>query len=272
MLNMQNSLVNDTLKEIRQRIGKELEEISTKELVISVGYTAVHTSSDDVGLAYTPLLDFSHESCSLFSRAGTLTRLSAAELAELALSWDLSERVAGIAALNALSQLAIKTKGDDIIKKYGDAIDLTKIRKNDTVVMIGNMRPSVEKLRRLAREVLVLERNIGLRDKDTFPDTAAEAVIPRGDVVFITGATLCNGTADRILELSKNAREVVMLGASAGIFPPSLFEKGVTGVGPMEIFDTGKAMQAISQGGGTRALLNKSARFVFYEPRNRRKK
>ena len=137
--------------------------------------------------------------------------------------------------------------------------------------MVGNMRPSVQMLRRKAKEVLVLERTVGLRDKDTFPDTAVEAVIPRGDVVFITGATLCNGTTDRILELSKKAREVIMLGASAGIFPPTLFEKGVTAVGAMEIFDANKAMKAISEGGGTFALL-KCARFVVYEPKVRKKR
>ena len=123
---MRNSLVKDALKEIRQRIGKEINGITTKELVIGVGYTGVRISSDDIGLANTPLTDFSPESCNLFSRAGALTDLPANELAELAQSWDLSERVVGIAALNALSQLAIRTKGDDIIKKYGDAVDLAR--------------------------------------------------------------------------------------------------------------------------------------------------
>ena len=110
---------------------------------------------------------------------------------------------------------------------------------------------------------------MGLRDKDTFPDTAAEAIIPQGDIVFLTGATLCNGTADRILELSKNAREVVMLGASAGIFPPALFQRGVTAVGSLEILDPGKVMRAISEGGGGFAVL-KSARYVVHEPKTKR--
>ena len=34
--------------------------------------------------------------------------------------------------------------------------------------MIGNMRPSVEKLKRRSKEVLVLERSVGLRDKGPF--------------------------------------------------------------------------------------------------------
>ena len=156
---MRNALVKDTLRELRRRIGKEICDIMVKDLVIGFSYTGVRISSDDVGIANTPLDDFSRNSCSVFSRAGTLTNMRAIELAELAQSWDLSERVVGIAALNALSQLAIRTKGDDIVKKYGDVVDLIKIRKGDTAVMIGNMRPSVEKLRHKSKEVLVLERS-----------------------------------------------------------------------------------------------------------------
>lgn len=265
---MRNTLMKDTLEDVLMRLGKDVDGVTTKQLVMSVGYTAVRLSSDDIGLANTPTEDFSPESCNVFSRAGTLTELPVRELAELAQSWDLSERVVGIAALNALSQLAIRTKGDGIAKEYGDAVGLTRVDKGDTVVMVGNMRPSVEKLRTLAKEVLVLERSIGLRDRGTYPDTAVEVVVPKGDVVFLTGATLCNGTTDRILELSKNAREVVMLGVSAGVFPPTLFERGVTAVGSMEIFDPERAMKVISEGGGSHSLRT-SGREVVYKPDNR---
>jgi len=132
--------------------------------------------------------------------------------------------------------------------------------------VVGNMRHSVEKLRARAKRVLVLERSIGLRDEGSYPDTAGEEVIPKGDLVFITGATLCNGTIDRVLELSKNAREVVVLGATAGIFPSTLFQKGATAVATMEILDAEKAMRAISQGGGKPALI-KNARLVVFRPR-----
>jgi uncharacterized protein (DUF4213/DUF364 family) len=258
------TLVKSTLREIRRKVPG-IHRVTSAEVVIGVGYTAVRTSTGDVGLANTPLDDLSPESCNVFSRAGTLTDVPTIELAGIADSWDLSERVVGLAALNALSQLAIRKNLTSVVREYGDAVDLTNVRKDDVVVLVGNMRPSAEKLRRTAKEVLVLERSMGLRDKDTLPDTAADAVIPRADVVFMTGATLCNGTADHILELSKNAREVVMLGATAGIFPPSLFRKGATAVGCMEILDARGAMRVAAEGGGTFALL-KSAKFVVYKP------
>jgi uncharacterized protein (DUF4213/DUF364 family) len=267
---MEITLVKSALREIRRKVP-EVKRVACDEVVIGVGYTGVRTSTGDVGLANTPLGDLSPESCNIFSRAGTLTGVPAFELAGLADSWDLSERVVGLAALNALSQLAIRRSSAGMIKKYGDAVDLTDVRKDDVVALVGNMRPSAEKLRRMAREVLVLERSIGLRDRDTLPDTAAEAVIPRADVVFMTGATLCNGTADHILELSRNAREVVMLGASAGILPSALFKKGATAVGSMEILDARGAMRAVAEGGGTFALL-RFAKFVVYQAKSGRRR
>ncbi len=262
---MRSSLMRDALFDVLKRLGKEVGEISTKELIVGVNYTAVRLSTDDIGLANTPIEDLSPESCSLPSRAGTLTDIPTVELARMSESWDLSERVVGIAALNALSQAALKTHGEDIVREYGDVIGLTGVEEGDTVVMVGNMRHSVEKLRPRVKEVLVLERSIGLRDVRTFPDTVVEVVVPRGDVVFVTGATLCNGTADRILELAENAREVVMLGPSAGVYPPSLFSRGVTAVAPVELIDPEGAMRGIREGGGNTAL-HRSAREVVYRP------
>lgn len=262
---MKNTLVKVALGELGKRI-RGIERVTTEEVVLGVGYTGVRTSTGSLGLANTPLDDLSPESCNIFSRAGTLTETPTIELARLADSWDLGERVVGVAALNSLSQIAIESSGSSFVRKYGDAVDLTEVRKDDSVVIVGNMRPSAEKLKRRAKEVVVLERSVDLRDRNTLPDTAAESVIPRANVVFMTGATLCNGTADRLLELSRNAREVVMLGASAGIFPPALFSKGATAVGSMEILDAKKAMRVVAEGGGTLALL-KCGRFVVYTAR-----
>lgn len=262
---MATRLMEEALEDVTKKLGGRMKDIGIKELVVGVNYTAVRLSTDDIGFANTLLDEFSPETSNLFSRAGTVADQPLTELVRLAKSWDLSERVVGIAALNALSQCAVRTGGVEISRRYGDVVRLTKVKRGDTIVMVGNMRHSVEKLKPLVKEVLVLERTTGLRDKGTFPDTAAEAVIPRGDVVFLTGASLCNGTTDRILELSSRAREVIIMGASAGIFPPTLFRNGVTGAGLVEISDPDRAMKVISQGGGNPGLRN-CGREVVYKP------
>jgi uncharacterized protein (DUF4213/DUF364 family) len=58
------------------------------------------------------------------------------EVAELSRSWDLSESVVGVAALNALSQLAIERNIERYIIAEGNFIGHSEIRKDDTVVLL----------------------------------------------------------------------------------------------------------------------------------------
>ena len=85
-------------------------------------------------------------------------------------------------------------------------------------------------------------------------DTAAEEVLPRADVVIITGTALANGTIDRLLELSKNAREKGLVGPTASIFPDPIFRHGVTLIGGVRVTDGEKIIQIISEGGELQIL------------------
>ncbi len=50
------------------------------------------------------------------------------------------------------------------------------------------------------------------------------------DIVTITGSAFCNGTMDELIELSAGARELMVQGQSASMFPMPLFDRGVTAV------------------------------------------
>jgi uncharacterized protein (DUF4213/DUF364 family) len=81
-------------------------------------------------------------------------------------------------------------------------------------------------LRAIVREVHVFERNPQLRD-DALPDTLVELILPKSDIVVISGSSLVNGTLDRLLHLSKGARSVAVAGPTASTLPEPLFERGV---------------------------------------------
>ena len=80
---------------------------------------------------------------------------------------------------------------------------------NAHVVVIGHF-PHVDRLAEYA-ELTVLERNC--RDDIDMPDPACEYVLPQADFALITGVTLENKTAPRLLELAKDAY-VTMVGPS----------------------------------------------------------
>lgn len=89
------------------------------------------------------------------------------------------------------------------------------------VVVVGHF-PGVEKHFADAAEAVILER---LPQKDDYPDSAAEFLIPAADYVFVTSSTLVNKTFPRLLELAAGSK-VIMVGPSTPI-TAQLFDAGV---------------------------------------------
>lgn len=247
---MPGRIINEvlyTLESVIPRIG----ELITEKVIIGLGYTATKLNTKHVGVCYTFASDIKPNRCQIWRRAGSLAGCPAIEIAKLSRSWDLSEAVVGVAALNALSQLAIEGHKEKYLISEGDFINHVEIRKEDTVVLVGNIRPFISKIKEKTKKLFILEKNTRLHGSNVLPEIAAEEVLPRADIVIITGSTLANGTIDRLLQLSKNAREVGIVGPTASVYPEPLFKHGVTLLGGINIKDGEKMLQIISEGGGT---------------------
>jgi len=91
--------------------------------------------------------------------------------------------------------------------------------------VVGYTKPLVEKLKAKVRELHVLERNPQIRG-NALPNTLAEIIVPKADVVIISGASMVNATLDRLLELSKRARLTAVVGPTASMLPEPLFQRG----------------------------------------------
>jgi uncharacterized protein (DUF4213/DUF364 family) len=175
-----------------------------------------------VGLCHTPTEDIGH---SHWGRGRDFHGFKALEIARLANSFDMIERTVGIATLNALSQHLMDSEGYE--RQVGvDIFDAIEAKEDDSAAVVGYIRPVVGKLRSKVREVHVFERNPQLRG-DALPDTFVDSILPEADIVVISGSSLVNGTLDRLLELSKKARVVVVAGPTAGMLPEPLFERSV---------------------------------------------
>jgi uncharacterized protein (DUF4213/DUF364 family) len=260
------TVLSDSFLEIRDTLPR-IKRIKVANVVIGAGYTGVSLSSGEVGLAYSLLSEYASGCCELMKRAGRLSGSRALELARLALSWDIRSRVVGVATINALSQLSLRNYADRISASKGDVADHLDVRRC-VVTVVGNIAPTIRKLRPKAKRLYVLERNPDLRDDDMLPDTAAEEVIPESDVVLITGTSIVNGTVDRLLELSRNSKEVALVGATAGVPPTVLFEHGATAVATIKVKDPERVMRIIAEGGGTPSFAD-VVEFVIYRPRQR---
>lgn len=181
------------------------------------------------------------------------------EMAELAKSWCFEEASLGVAALNAwYSQRALL---DPLGCSYDEAVEVPDgtVRKMDafemyrpqiaaegdaSVVVVGHF-PHVERIEEYA-QLTVLERKCS--QANDVPDPACEYVIPGADYLFMTGVTLINKTAPRLLDLAENVT-TVMVGPSV-IMAPFLFRWGVDMLAGSVVADPERARFAVKNGAG----------------------
>lgn len=188
------------------------------------------------------------------------------DVAELAKSWCFEEASLGVAALNAW--YARKELLDPLGATYDAPVELPDgtIRKTDAfelyrplveeagakrgdgkqahVTVVGHF-PHVDRITEYAR-LTVLERNCS-QALDT-PDPACEYVLPKTDFAFITGVTIINKTAPRLLDLTKNAT-TVFVGPSV-VMSPFLFDWGARTLAGSIVADPEKARFAVKNGAG----------------------
>ena len=139
---------------------------------------------------------------------------------EALLSWNMEEASEALAAVNAHYNRAdcgyVKPECKTL-----EGIDL----RGRTVGMIGKMlghsNMTAEDFAQ-AKALYILERE---EKPDTLPDSACEYILPRCDLVIITGSAAINKTLPRLLELSRNA-QVILTGPSVSCCP-ALLDLGI---------------------------------------------
>ena len=180
-------------------------------------------------------------------------------VAELSKSWCFEESTLGVAALNAY--YAQKPLLDPLGAVYDEPVELPDgtvrkmdafelyrpriaARKDANVTVVGHF-PHVDRIAEYAN-LTVLERNC-THELDT-PDPACEYVVPQTDYLFMTGVTIINKTAPRLLDLAKDAT-VVMVGPSV-VMSPFLFDWGVEMLAGSTVANPEKVRFAVKNGAG----------------------
>jgi hypothetical protein len=78
-------------------------------------------------------------------------------------------------------------------------------------------------------------------------------------VVVITGSAIVNHSIEEVLELASSAREIVVVGPTASMWPAPLFERGVTIIGGVCITNSDLALRIVGEGGAGQALMEHCA-------------
>ena len=231
-------------------IGCIPENLTVIDCTAGVNWTSVESSEGGFGIAKTiPVQSMP------FSFQGEIKGAPLKQIAELSKSWNFIEAALGAAAISAFHNFPARaldcgsthpnkaSKDQTSFDVYHDEV------KGCKVAVVGHF-PDLEKQFGSICELTILERAPEFGD---LPDPACEYILCEQNYVFITGCTLVNKTLPRLLELSRNAK-TVMVGPST-ILSPVMFDHGAHGLSGFIVRDARSCGAAI-RGGTIRKLFD----------------
>jgi len=206
------------------------------------------------GLASTPHDPGPHHEQTPVKEAGLLLEKDAMTLAYMANSPSPMESAIGMATINSLievdEQRCVELNAGDLLAKEGE---------DKRVAIVGHF-PFVPRLRKMVKELWVVERN---PQEGDVAESEAENLIPRADIVGITGTAFTNHTIERLLGLCNPNAYVVILGGTAPL-SPVLFDHGINAISGTKVVNPALALRCVSQGAtfkqikGIRLLIMKN--------------
>lgn len=165
-------------------------------------------------------------------------------MAQMAHSESILEAAIGLATINSLldvnEESCLELNARDLIADKG---------KDKRIAIVGHF-PLIPKLCDSSKELWVIEKNP--REGD-FTEDETENLIPRADIVGITGTAFTNHTLERLLDLCNPKAYVVVLGDSAPL-SPILFDYGVDAVSGTKVINNELALRCVSQGANFRQI------------------
>jgi hypothetical protein len=221
------------MKVIDDLISSLEEDASVREVHACVLWTAV--VSKHCGLAST--FRDKHPTHGRVRDAGSLRDKSALELAGYAQSDNLLEATIGMATINSLIDI---DESKCVTENARDA--LIREGKDKSIAIVGHF-PWVSQLRKVAKKLWVIEQRP--REND-LPAEASDKILPQADVVGITGTSLINHTAEKLLNLSRKSF-TVMIGPTSPL-SPVLFDYGVDIISGAKVVDAEKAILCLNEG------------------------
>jgi uncharacterized protein (DUF4213/DUF364 family) len=266
------SVIEETLARVAEVSGRELDSIEIERAVFGLFFTGVKLSDGSAGVCVTPKTIPEAVCCPSsvheMPMPGKIRGRRVSEVLGEARRDHGLRRTLAIAAMNALADAAWDRapRPGCTLHTGVDAFDLARIAPGDHVVVVGAFGPFLKELRRRKQSFHVLEQDARTLKPEELPffrpSEDAPDVVPRADVLFVTGTTLVNDSIDELLALARPGAEIVVVGPTVGLVPDALFERGVRVAGGIRVTDPDALLDVLSEGGSGYHFFGRSAEKV----------
>ena len=279
METMKSELLQESIEQIEDFFGSELEEITVERAVFGLFFSGVKLSAGAGGLCFTPVKEMPEAVCCPSSAkamplSGKLKGRPVKKYLEDIFSGNVLKRTLGIAALNALSMEIWERKAprEYEILQNTDAFDELDPTKYHKTVVIGALVPMLKKLIAADADFRVLEQDARtLKEwemKYYAPAEDAYKYVPDADLLVITGVTILNDTLPGLLEMAKSGAEILVTGPTASMLPDAFFRRGVTMLGGIQVTHADELLDIISEGGSGYHFFGKYAERTVIRKKN----
>lgn len=251
------------LERIYQQALPSLEGKRVSEVRIGLGLLAVELDDGSLAVSYV-LRDELPPGCAVIPADTPLRGIAAREMAVWAFKGFPNPLFTslGVAVLNSVvDPAAIERRSRDKLSEL--------IHPDDQIGMVGYIEPMAHFLKsRTAKELIIFDRS---REQlgDVYPESRQRELLPRCDILLVTGTTTLNRSLDAILEHATNAREVILMGTSTPLYPEAFRDTKVTQLaGSLWRQEHREAIfSAISEGRGIRALSTYGTKVYLAVPK-----
>jgi uncharacterized protein (DUF4213/DUF364 family) len=215
---------------------------SVKDIRQGVFHTGVLTRY--CGLAATLPRDALRQEPPMVKEPGFLLHQSPLYLARLSYSPSILEAAVGMATINSLLEVdenaCIELNAAELIMEKGTG---------KRVAVVGHF-PFIPRVIKSAKKLWVIEKN---PQKGDFGEAEADNLIPRADVVAITGTALTNHTMEHLLGLCNPKAYVIALGDTAPL-STILLDHGLDAVSGTRVMNAELAIRCVSQSANFRQI------------------
>ena len=248
-------IVKETYAWLKEQYKDAINNLVITDVRLGILLSAVKLSDNSVGVSST--FANTESSCIRKNRRydafspSKINGQSVVDLFETAPVNNVTDTLK-MAVLNAISS-RILYNGNYKILEDTDPIDLIDYTSKKNVTIVGAFNSYIQKISETKHNLNVLEfEESSLIDEHKKFFTPAHEyinVVPKSDIVVITGLTLVNNTIDGLLKAVNPNSQVIITGPSSSLVPDVLFKHNVSMIGASRITNPDLLFTLVSEAG-----------------------